>query len=317
MARAFNHKHILGIDHLSAKELTLLLETSDRFKSLVGPPPIRKVPFLRNILVVMAFFEPSTRTRLSFETAAKRLTADTMSFTASTSSLVKGETLLDTCKNLEAMQPSVIIMRHKSSGAPHFVAENTGISVINAGDGYHEHPSQALLDLYTMREHKKEFNGLKVAILGDIAHSRVAHSNIIGLSKLGADVHLAGPATMIPKDVEKMGNVTVHRDIRDAVNQAEVVMLLRIQLERMDKTLFPSNREYFRFFGMDRDVLKLARKNHILMHPGPINRGVELAHELADGPSNVILEQVTNGVVVRMAMLYLVLGGSLEGEAVQ
>jgi len=315
MSPSFKHKHILGIEDLSSKDITLILDTAKRFKDLFGPPPIRKVPALRNMMVMTAFFEPSTRTKLSFDSAAKRLNADTMAFSASTSSLVKGETLIDTCKNLEAMQPSVIVIRHKSSGAPRFVAENTDVSVLNAGDGWHEHPSQALLDMYTMRENKRSLEGLKVALLGDITHSRVAHSNIFGLTKMGAEVHVSGPSTMIPRDIERLG-VVVHKRIQDAVADADVVMLLRIQLERMPKTLFPSNREYFRFFGVTPEIMKLAAKDHILMHPGPINRGVELAYELADGEKSVILDQVTNGIAVRMAMLYLVLGGTIEEEAI-
>ncbi len=316
MPYRFKHRHVLGIEQLSAKDIELILDTAEKFKHLFGPPPIRKVPALRHMLVVMAFFEPSTRTRMSFEAAAKRLNADTMNFSASSSSLVKGETLIDTIKNIEAMHPSIIVIRHKSSGAPQLVAQHTNASVLNAGDGWHEHPSQALLDMFTIRQKKGTLSGLKVAIVGDITHSRVAHSNMYGLVKMGADVHIAGPATMLPRDAERLG-VHVHNRVHEAVEGADVVMALRIQLERMEKTLFPSNREYHRFFGLDSSVLKLAKKDHIFMHPGPINRGVEVEYELADSERSVVLEQVTNGIAVRMALLYLVSGRSVDQEALK
>jgi aspartate carbamoyltransferase catalytic subunit len=315
MPLQFRHKHILGLDMMSDRDIETILEVAARFKQLFGPPPvIKKVPALRNIMICLAFFEPSTRTRLSFEAAAKRLSSDMMNFTAATSSLTKGETLRDTCLNLQALGPSVIVMRHKSSGAPHFVAANTDMRVINGGDGWHEHPSQALLDMFTMKERKGRIKGLKVAILGDITHSRVAHSNIFGLTKMGAEVHVCGPRTMIPKDIERLG-VKVQSNPKDAIKDADVVMGLRIQLERMEKNLFPSNQEYWQFFGINKDVIKCAKKDYILMHPGPMNRGVEIDHELADGPSSVILDQVTNGIAVRMALLYLVTGGNIDAEA--
>ena len=299
-------KHMLGMERLSAKTIEYVLDTAENLKE-ISSREVKKVPALRGKLVIMAFFEPSTRTKASFDIAAKRLSADSLAIGSSGSSVVKGETLIDTCRNLEAMQPDILVIRHKSSGAPQLIAERTGISVINAGDGQHEHPTQALLDLLTIRQHKGKLAGLKVAIVGDITHSRVAHSNIYALVTSGADVHVAGPTTMIPRDLDRLG-CTIHRDVGDAVEQADVVMTLRVQLERMEKNLFPTNREYARYFGIRPEVLKLAKKDHILMHPGPINRGVELDPGLADGMSSVILDQVRNGVAVRMALLFLLAG---------
>lgn len=304
----FKHKHILGLQELSAEEIELLLNTADNMKE-ISKREIKKVPTLRGKTVVNLFFEPSTRTRTSFEIAAKRLSADTMSITASTSAVQKGETLSDTARNIEAMKPDIIVMRHAISGAHHYLAKRVSYSVVNAGDGQHEHPSQGLLDMMTMREKLGTLKGLKVAIVGDITHSRVARSNIYGLTKMGASVFLAGPPTLIPPGVERLGNVTVCDRMRDAVEDADVVMMLRIQLERQGKTLLPTMREYSRFFGLSEDVVKLAKPGVLVMHPGPMNRGVEICSDVADGANSVILEQVENGVAVRMSMLYHVSGG--------
>ncbi|PLX87015.1 MAG: aspartate carbamoyltransferase [Desulfuromonas sp.] len=303
----FQHKHILGIEHLSAEELTFILDTADSFKE-INTRDIKKVPTLRGKTIVNLFFEASTRTRTSFEVAGKRLSADTINISASGSSVVKGETLEDTAKNIEAMHPDIIVMRHNASGACRYLAERLDCSVVNAGDGMHEHPSQALLDAFTIRQHKGKIAGLTVAIVGDITHSRVVRSNIYCLSRLGAKVRLAGPGTMLPPGIEKLG-CEVHRNLEDAIRDADVVMMLRIQRERQGAPLIPSVREYSRYFGLNEDKLKLAKKDAIVMHPGPINRGVELSTAVADGPQNVILDQVENGVAVRMALLYLVAGG--------
>jgi aspartate carbamoyltransferase catalytic subunit len=303
----FAHKHILGLDHLSVPDIELILNTAVSFKE-ISTRAIKKVPVLRGKTVVTLFFEPSTRTRLSFDIAAKRMSADTFSISASTSSTTKGETLADTARNIEAMMPDILIMRHPSSGACHYLAKHIKTSVINAGDGTHEHPSQGLLDLMTVKEHKGEISGLKIAIIGDISHSRVAHSDIIGFSKMGAHVFVSGPATLIPKEVEKLG-ATVCSTMEDAVRDADVVMPLRIQKERQNDPLIPSFREYASFFGINRQVLQNAKPGALLMHPGPINRGVELAPDVADSAQSVILDQVTNGVAIRMALMYLVLGG--------
>ena len=303
----FAHKHILGLDHLSVPDIELILNTAVSFKE-ISTRAIKKVPVLRGKTVVTLFFEPSTRTRLSFDIAAKRMSADTFSISASTSSTTKGETLADTARNIEAMMPDILTMRHPSSGACHYLAKHIKTSVINAGDGTHEHPSQGLLDLMTVKEHKGEISGLKIAIIGDISHSRVAHSDIIGFSKMGAHVFVSGPATLIPKEVEKLG-ATVCSTMEDAVRDADVVMPLRIQKERQNDPLIPSFREYASFFGINRQVLQNAKPGALLMHPGPINRGVELAPDVADSAQSVILDQVTNGVAIRMALMYLVLGG--------
>jgi len=303
----FRHKHILGIEQLSAEDITRILDTADSFKE-INSRDIKKVPTLRGKTIINAFFEASTRTRLSFEIAGKRLSADTVNISGSTSSVVKGETLEDTAKNIEAMAPDIIVIRHGHSGAPHYLAERVNCSIVKAVDGAHEHPSQALLDLMTMREHKGRIRGLDVAIVGDITHSRVARSNIYALSRMGACVRLAGPGTMLPPGIERMGNVKVYSDLRDAIREADVVMMLRIQLERQSKTLLPSLREYARFYGLNPENLLLAKRDAIVMHPGPINRGVELSSYVADGVQNVILDQVENGVAVRMALLYLVSG---------
>jgi aspartate carbamoyltransferase catalytic subunit len=303
----FAHKHILGLDHLSVPDIEHILNTAESFKE-ISARTIKKVPVLRGKTVVTLFFEPSTRTRLSFDIAAKRMSADTFSISASTSSTTKGETLADTARNIEAMMPDILIMRHPSSGASHYLAKHIKTSVINAGDGTHEHPSQGLLDLMTVKEHKGKISGLKVAIIGDISHSRVAHSDIIGFAKMGANVFVSGPATLIPKKIEELG-ATVCSTIDDAVNNADVVMPLRIQKERQNDPLIPSFREYATFFGINRQVLQAAKPDALLMHPGPINRGVELAPDVADSSQSVILDQVTNGVAIRMALMYLVLGG--------
>lgn len=309
---SFGHKHILGIEQLSADDITLILDTAESFKE-ISTREIKKVPTLRGKTIVNIFFEASTRTRTSFEIAGKRLSADTVNISASTSAVVKGETLEDTAKNLEAMHPDIIVMRHGHSGAPHYLAERCDFSVVNAGDGAHEHPSQALLDLMTIREKKGTIKGLTVAIVGDIAHSRVARSNIYALNKMGATVRLAGPRTLLPTEIERLG-AEVYTDINAALDGADVVMMLRIQQERQGKALLPSNREYSRFFGLNPDNLKQAKADSIVMHPGPMNRGVEISSSVADGAQNVILDQVENGVAVRMALLYLVSGGEQLAE---
>jgi len=303
-----NRKDILGIQELSIAEIELILETADSFIE-VSTREIKKVPTLRGKTVINLFYEASTRTRTSFEIAGKRLSADTINISASTSSVVKGETLIDTAKNLEAMNPDVIVIRHSAAGAPHMLAAILRQSIINAGDGAHEHPTQALLDMMTIRAKKGGIAGLKVAIVGDIAHSRVARSNILGLTKMGATVCVSGPATMLPRGIEKMG-VAVHTQIEEAIRDADIIMMLRIQTEREKQNIFPSLREYAQYFSLNRRNIGLARKEVLIMHPGPINRGVEISTDLADGPHSIILDQVTNGVAVRMALLYLLTGGT-------
>lgn len=304
----FAHRHILGMEQLSSEDITHILNTADSFKE-ISDRPIKKVPTLRGHTIINLFFEPSTRTRLSFEVAAKRMSADTFNISASTSSTTKGETLADTARNISAMHPDIIIIRHSCSGAPLLLSRCVKASVINAGDGAHEHPSQALLDLMTVKEHRGILNGLKIAIIGDIAHSRVAHSDIIGFTRMGSEVFVYGPATLIPKGIEQLG-AKVCTSLEEAVREADVVMTLRIQRERQNDPLLPSLREYSRRFGISRAVLTLARPDALVMHPGPVNRGVELSPDVADGPQSVILDQVTNGVAVRMALLYLVTGNS-------
>jgi aspartate carbamoyltransferase catalytic subunit len=306
---SFPHRHLLGIEPLEPAEILTILDTADALREILDRP-IKKVPALRGKTVVNLFYEPSTRTRSSFEIAERVLSADSLSIATAASSVTKGETLLDTARNLEAMNPDMVIMRHASSGAPHMLARHCRFSVVNAGDGAHEHPTQALLDALTMRQKKGRLKGLRVAIVGDILHSRVARSNLWLLSKLGASVVLAGPPTLIPPGLERMAQVT-HR-IDEAVEGADVVMMLRIQLERMAGGFFPTTREYHRVFGLTAERLRRAKKDVLVMHPGPMNRGVEIASEVADGPYSVILDQVTNGVAVRMAVLYLLLGGSAE-----
>jgi aspartate carbamoyltransferase catalytic subunit len=308
----FRHKHIFGIEQLSVDDIQHILSTARSFRE-ISERAIKKVPTLRGKTVVNLFFEPSTRTRLSFEIAAKRMSADTFNISASTSSATKGETLIDTARNIQAMNPDAIIIRHSSSGAPQLIAKHINASVINAGDGAHEHPSQGLLDMMTVMEHKGRIAGLKVAIIGDISHSRVAVSDIIGFSRMGAEVVLAGPQTFVPAEFSTFG-VKIYRSVAEAIAGADVVMALRIQLERQEDSLMPSLREYARFYGINRTLLEEAKKDAIVMHPGPINRGVELNPDVADGSRSVILDQVTNGVAVRMALLYLVLGGNRTGE---
>jgi aspartate carbamoyltransferase catalytic subunit len=303
----FQHKHILGMEELSARDITFILDAAESFKE-ISQRPIKKVPTLRGKTVIHLFFEPSTRTRLSFEIAAKRMSADTFNISASTSSAKKGETLIDTAKNLASMNPDIIVIRHSSSGSPHLLAQHIRASVINAGDGTHEHPSQALLDMMTVREKKGRIAGLKIAIIGDISHSRVAHSNIIGFTRMGAQVYVSGPATLIPPGIEQMGAIVCPR-VADAVADADVVMALRIQQERQLDPLLPTLREYASFFGINRALMRLAKPDALIMHPGPINRGVEMTFDVADGEQSVILDQVTNGVAVRMALLYLIMGG--------
>ena len=306
-ATRLKHKHLLGIADLSPEEIILVLDTATAMQE-IAQRPIKKVPTLRGRTVVNLFFEPSTRTRTSFEVAEKRLSADTLNVAIATSSVVKGETLVDTALNLEAMSPDMIVMRHASSGACHLLSRICKSKIINAGDGMHEHPTQALLDAFTIRSHKGRIGGLKVAIVGDLLHSRVLRSNVLLLTKLGADVWLCGPPTLVPPGIERLG-VTVTSSVETAVADADVVMMLRIQLERMEGAFFPSLREYFQVFGMTKERVRLAKPEVIIMHPGPMNRGVEIASDVADGSSSVILEQVANGVAVRMAVLYLLAGG--------
>jgi len=309
----FSHKDLLGMGQLSVKDIELILDTAESLKE-ISQREIKKVPVLRGKSVVVFFYEPSTRTKTSFEMAAKMLSADTISISSTGSSIEKGETLIDTAKNLQAMNPDLIVLRHSSSGAPHLLAKEIAASIINAGDGINEHPTQALLDLYTIREKKGKIKGLSVAIIGDIEHSRVARSDIIGLTKMGADVTISGPPTMIPLKADELGVKVVYNPA-EAVKEKDVVIVLRIQLERQSKILFPSIREYSTWFGINKEIIKNAKADAIIMHPGPINRGVELAYDVADAPFSVILNQVTNGVAVRMALLYLLMGGT-RGEGI-
>ena len=308
MLTALKHKHLLGIADLSPEEIVLILDTAEAMKE-VGQRTIKKVPTLRGRTVINLFFEPSTRTRTSFEIAEKRLSADTLNIAVANSSVLKGETLIDTAMNIEAMQPDMIVMRHASSGAGHLLSRVCKSRIINAGDGMHEHPTQALLDAFTIREHKQRIEGLKVTIVGDLLHSRVLRSNVRLLTKLGAEVWVSGPPTLVPRGIEQFG-VTVSANIDQAVAGADVIMMLRIQQERMQGAFIPSLREYFSVFGMTDARVKRAKPDVIIMHPGPMNRGVEIASDVADGPYSVILEQVANGVAVRMAVLYLLAGGA-------
>jgi len=306
------NKDILGIEPLSREEIEGILDTAVSFKE-VSTRLIKKVPTLRGRTIINLFFEASTRTRTSFEIAGKRLSADVINISASTSSAVKGESLLDTAYNLEAMNPDLLIVRHGVSGAPHMIAKHIKCPVINAGDGAHEHPTQALLDLLTIREHSKQLAGLKVAIVGDIAHSRVARSNIHAMLKCGMEVTVVGPPTMIPVGIECLGVKVLH-NLEEAVAQVDVVMMLRIQLERQNEGLFPSFREYSNQFCLTADKLKHSRKDILIMHPGPVNRGIEIALDVMEGPHSVILDQVNNGVALRMALMYLLLGGGSETD---
>jgi aspartate carbamoyltransferase catalytic subunit len=310
---ALAKKDILDLASLSTEEIQLILDTADNMRE-ISERPIKKVPTLRGKTVILFFYEPSTRTRLSFDIAAKRLSADSLSISTSMSSLVKGETLLDTARNLEAMKPDVLVLRHGCSGAPYFLARHLKAAVINAGDGTHAHPSQGLLDMLTIRQRKGRLQGLRVAIIGDIAHSRVARSNCEGLTKMGAQVVLAGPPTMIPRGIEDLG-VTVAGSVDSAVEGADVIMMLRIQKERQKRFLMSTEREYARCFGLNARRVARAKPDVVILHPGPVNRGVEIAPEVADGPYSLILDQVTNGVAVRMALLYLVSGGGRHADA--
>lgn len=312
MLRQWEKKDLLGCAGLEAKEIMAILEQADAFKE-ISAREIKKVPTLRGKTVVNLFHEPSTRTRASFEIAGKRLSADVVNISASASSVEKGETLLDMARNLEAMAPDVVVARHSSAGAPHALARSLACGVINAGDGAHEHPTQALLDCYTIREHVGKLEGLKVVIVGDITHSRVARSNIYAMRALGMRVTVCGPPTLLPVGIERMG-VEATPVMEEALAGADVVMMLRIQLERMKDAYFPSIREYSRFWCLTGARLRLAKPEALIMHPGPINRGVEIAPEVADGPFSVILEQVTNGVAVRMALLYLLAGGRRDAS---
>lgn len=301
-----NSKDLLEIKELSGDEINYILDTAVSFKEVTGRD-IKKVPTLRGKTVVNLFFEPSTRTRTSFELAAKRLSADVINFSVSTSSVTKGETLLDTARNIEAMRSDFIVIRHPASGAPHILAKNLRSSVINAGDGAHEHPTQALLDMFTIKDKKGRIEGLRIAIIGDIAHSRVARSNIYGLTKLGAEVRLVGPPALIPMDIESLG-VSVFYNLEDALKDVDVIMVLRLQLERQGINYFPTTREYAGLYSINTERVRFAKDDVMIMHPGPINRGIEISPEVADGLSSVILEQVTNGIAVRMAVLYLLSG---------
>ncbi len=303
-------KDLLAISELQKEEIELILSTAVTFKEVLGRD-IKKVPTLRGKTVVNLFFEPSTRTRTSFELAAKRLSADCINISSSSSSLTKGESLLDTAKNIEAMQADIIILRHSSSGTPALLARHLKSSIINAGDGTHEHPSQGLLDLFTIQEKKGTIAGLRVVIVGDILHSRVARSDIYGLKKMGAEVEIVGPPAMIPQSSDQW-KVTTRYDLDKAVVGADVIILLRLQLERQGKGFFPTLREYARLYGLNASRLAKANSGVLVMHPGPINRGVEISSDVADGLSSVILDQVTNGVAVRMAILYLLSGQSHE-----
>jgi aspartate carbamoyltransferase catalytic subunit len=301
-----NKKDLLGIKELAVEEINLILDTAAGFKDVLGRD-IKKVPTLRGKTAVNLFFEPSTRTRTSFELAAKRLSTDVINFSVPTSSVVKGESLIDTALTVQALGADFIIIRHSSAGVPHLLAKKLRASVINAGDGTNEHPTQALLDAFTIREKKGKIEGLNIAIVGDIMHSRVAKSNIYSLTKLGAKVRLIGPPTLIPREMEDIG-VRVSHNMEDGLKNVDVVMMLRIQMERQGKGFFPSTEEYFKNWGLTPERLSLANGDAIVMHPGPMNRGIEISSEIADGPQSVILEQVTNGLAVRMAVMYLLAG---------
>ena len=308
---SFRHKHIIALRDLNKDDIEQLLNTAESMRE-INSREIKKVPTLRGKTIINLFYESSTRTRTSFEIAGKRLSADTVNIAPSNSSATKGETLADTALNLLAMKPDIIVMRHAVSGSHYFLAEKVNCSIINAGDGAHEHPSQGLLDMLTIKDKFGRLDGLKVAIVGDITHSRVARSNIQGLTKLGSSIFVAGPPTMIPPGVERLGNVTVCATMKEAIQDADVVMMLRIQQERQGKTLMPNAREYSRYFGLNPQNLQYAKPDAMVMHPGPINRGVEMSSYVVDGSQSHILKQVENGVAVRMAMLYHVCGGEME-----
>jgi aspartate carbamoyltransferase catalytic subunit len=311
-AMRFRSRHLLALEGMPKEDILAVLETAFSFKKVLDRP-IPKVPTLRGKTIVNLFFEPSTRTRFSFELAEKRLSADLMSFTAASSSVLKGETLKDTVQNIQAMKIDLAVIRHASAGSAHFLSRCLDVPVVNAGDGSHEHPTQALLDMMTIKEKLKKFKGLKVAIVGDILHSRVARSNIWGLGTLGASVGVCGPKTLMPRDLDAFG-VTSYPSIEDALADADVVNVLRLQRERQRGALLPSLREYRALFGVTRERIEKAGRNLLIMHPGPINRGVEIDSDVADGPCSVILDQVTNGVAVRMAVLYLLAGGRINPD---
>ena len=299
-------KHLLGLEGVSKKEIELIFKTADIFKEVLERP-IKRVPTLTGKTVVNLFYESSTRTRISFELAERRLSADIVSFSSSTSSISKGETLKDTARNIEAMKIDIVVIRHSSPGAPLFLSKILNSSIINAGDGAHEHPTQALLDMYSLREKFGKLEGLKVLIVGDISHSRVALSNIYGMNTMGMDISVCGPATMIPRELDKLG-VKIFYNLDEAIKHKDVIMALRIQLERQKVGLFPSTREYHNYFGITKERLKSTKKDVVIMHPGPINRGIELDSDIADSKYSIILHQVANGVAIRMAILFLLSG---------
>ena len=301
---SWNRKHLLGLEDLSRDEIVHILDTAESFSD-VSTRSVKKVPALRGKVVVNLFFENSTRTRTSFTLAASRLSADVIEFSAKASSLSKGETLIDTARNIEAMGVDVIVIRHSAPGAPHYRSRFVNLPIVNAGDGAHEHPTQALLDIFTIRQMKGKLAGLKVAIVGDIAHSRVARSNIWGLTKLGAKVILVGPSTLLPKTMTNMG-VEISNNLEEVLPEIDVINMLRVQRERITSNVIPSLEEYTRLFGLNTERMGIAKEDILVMHPGPINRGVELTSEVADGPNSAILKQVTNGLAVRMAVLFLV-----------
>jgi len=305
------NKDLLGLEYLDKEEINLILETAKPFKELFTRS-VKKVPPLRGKTVVLLFYEPSTRTRISFELAAKRLSADVLNISASTSSVAKGESLIDTAKTLEAMKADFVVIRHSMAGAPQILARTISASIVNAGDGTHEHPTQGLLDMFTIWEKKGKLSGLKVGIVGDILHSRVARSNIWGLNKMGAKVYVVGPATLIPSRIEQMG-VKIFYDLDEIIDELDVINILRIQMERQKENLFPSLREYNEIFGITDERLKRAKEDLLVMHPGPMNRGIEISSSVAEGSRSVITEQVTNGIAVRMAVLYLLAGGDSRG----
>ena len=304
-------RHLLGLEGVPAEDIMMILETSNSFREVLERQ-IKKVPTLRGLTVLNLFYENSTRTRISFELAEKRLSADTVNFSTSTSSVKKGESLRDTVQNIEAMKIDMVVVRHGSTGAPYFLTQCMDANIINAGDGAHEHPTQALLDMYTIWKKYGKFKGLRVVLVGDVKHSRVIRSNIWGLKAVGASVALCGPSTLLPVEVEKFG-CDVYTNIDEALDGADVVNVMRIQLERQQGGMFPSQREYTNLFGITKERLKLLNKNYTIMHPGPMNRGVEITSEVADGKNSVILEQVTNGQAVRMAVLYLLSGKQEKG----
>jgi len=305
------NKDLLGLEYLDKEEINLILETAKPFKELFTRS-VKKVPPLRGKTVVLLFYEPSTRTRISFELAAKRLSADVLNISTSTSSVAKGESLIDTARTLEAMKADFVVIRHSMAGAPQILARTISASIVNAGDGTHEHPTQGLLDMFTIWEKKGKLSGLKVAIVGDILHSRVARSNIWGLNKMGAKVYVVGPATLIPPRIEQMG-VKIFYDLDEIIDELDVINILRIQMERQKENLFPSLREYNEIFGITDERLKRAKEDLMVMHPGPMNRGIEISSSVADSSRSVITEQVTNGIAVRMAVLYLLAGGDSRG----